>query len=517
MISDTIVLLGIPIDNVTMDETFETIFAMINEYRYDGRPRLIATVNVDFVVNTLGWRLGKNRHPELLEILRRADLVTADGMPLVWVSKLLGSPLPERVAGSDMVPRLAKEAAQRHLSLYFLGGRDGVAQNAAEILQSSYPDLHIAGVNAPFVAIHGKELTDADTEDQIIVEQINQSRPDILLIAFGNPKQEIWFNRNRHRLQVPVSIGVGATFDFITGSVVRAPEWMQRAGLEWLFRITQDPGRLWKRYLLDFAKFGTLVWPSIIYYRLVRWHWRLTQKQGNFVVAADRDSTDGLTGKLQIIVLPERLDAPAAKELREKVESALTQDQLIFDFSSVAFIDSSGLGLLIRAWRQADAESKNIYFVKVPQKIRLFFQLNRSLDIFQDKIVSNLDEVLSLRDQQQTLTFQYFLESDPNYKLLHLVGRLDAKKMADLDINSLLEKVDDHHCILNLKNLRFVDSAGLSLFLRLQRHLSSLGNNCVFYGLDDNVRQVFRITKLDHLLKSTVDLREAEKMVQALS
>jgi len=99
------------------------------------------------------------------------------------------------------------------------------------------------------------------------IEHINRSNADILLIAFGNPKQEIWFDRNRDRLKVPVSIGVGGTFEFITGSVARAPQWMQKAGIEWIFRIVQDPKRLWKRYFVGLFKFGLLIWPAILYYR----------------------------------------------------------------------------------------------------------------------------------------------------------------------------------------------------------------------------------------------------------
>ncbi len=110
---DIVVILGIPVDNLTMEETVERIFAMIEAYAKDGRPRQVATVNVDFLVNTHSWGLKHTRHPELLDILRRADLVTPDGMPIVWASKLLGTPLKERVTGADLVPRLAEEAARR--------------------------------------------------------------------------------------------------------------------------------------------------------------------------------------------------------------------------------------------------------------------------------------------------------------------------------------------------------------------------------------------------------------------
>ena len=155
MTRDTIVILGIPIDNLDMDETVERIFDLIEASRKDGRVRQVATVNVDFVVNTLTWRLSRFRHPELIDILRRADLVTPDGMPIIWTSRMLGTPLKERVTGADLVPRLAQAAARRGKSIYFLGGRGDVGQQAARQLQAQYPDLKVAGADSPFVRIEG--------------------------------------------------------------------------------------------------------------------------------------------------------------------------------------------------------------------------------------------------------------------------------------------------------------------------------------------------------------------------
>jgi len=305
MISETVVILGIPADNLTMDETVDRIFSMIEAYQRDQRPRQVATVNVDFVVNTLTWRLGRIRHPELLDILQRADLVTADGMPLVVISKLLGSPLKGRVTGADLVPRLAKDAAERGKSLYFLGGREAAARGAAALLQERYPNLVIAGIDSPFVSIEGENLADAEEVDREIVARINHARPDILLIAFGNPKQEVWFNRNRNRLRVPVSIGIGGTFEFIVGSVRRAPIWMQRAGLEWIFRISQDPGRLWKRYMVGFFKFGLMVWPAVLYYRYNRLRYQLFRPKGALPPEATGLAGVPGSGCLNIIPLPQ--------------------------------------------------------------------------------------------------------------------------------------------------------------------------------------------------------------------
>ena len=223
MAHETIVILGIPIDNLNMAETIEEILSLVEAYGRDGRARQVVTVNVDFVVNTLTWRLSRSRHPELLDILRKADLVTPDGMPMVWTSRLFGTPLKERVTGADLVPRLAEAAAEHGKSIYFLGGRGDAGKRAANKLKNQYPNLKIAGIDSPFVRIEGETLDAALDEDRAIVDRINRSGADILLIGFGNPKQEVWFERNRHRLQVPVSIGIGGTYEFIVGSVARAP------------------------------------------------------------------------------------------------------------------------------------------------------------------------------------------------------------------------------------------------------------------------------------------------------
>jgi len=243
-------ILGIPIHDANYEESVGKIFEMVEGYRLNSVPRYVATANVDFLVNTLSWIPGKIRHYELYQALNNADLITADGMPVVWLSKLLMTPIKERVTGADLVPRLAKAASTRGVGLFFLGGADDVAEKAANKLSAQNPGLKIAGCISPQINLN--------KTDNSIIEQINQSGADILLIALGNPKQEIWFQRNKHRLNIPVSIGVGATFDFIAGTISRSPIWMQKMGLEWIYRLAQEPRRLWKRYCVDFAKFGFL-------------------------------------------------------------------------------------------------------------------------------------------------------------------------------------------------------------------------------------------------------------------
>ena len=233
-----ITMMDVPFDSVTMNETLTRVAGMIAARK----PSYIATANVDFLVQA-------RKDRELHGLLQRADMVVCDGTPLVWLSRLLGKALPERVAGSDLVPKLLERAAQSGWSVYFLGGRDEVLHQAVANVRQKHPQLRIAGAYSPPFAPLEK------MDHEAINARIREAKPDILLVSFGCPKQEKWIAQNCKATAVPVSIGVGATIDFLAGAVKRAPQWMRQSGLEWVFRLAQEPRRLLKRYATDLAVF----------------------------------------------------------------------------------------------------------------------------------------------------------------------------------------------------------------------------------------------------------------------
>ena len=249
------VVLGMHFDAVTVPQALDRFFELAAMPAGPRGCRIAATVNVDFIVNTYCATKSTPRNPALANVLRRAEFVIADGMPLVWLSRLIGTPLPERVTGADMVPLIAERAAREHVKLYFLGGTEEYTRRAAEILTERYPGLEIAGIDAPFVKL---DSPDAEAQDREICRKINESGASILLVGFGNPKQELWEERNRANLKCGIAIGIGGTFNFIAGAVKRAPDWMRRSGTEWIFRIVQEPGRLWKRYGFGLLVFNTM-------------------------------------------------------------------------------------------------------------------------------------------------------------------------------------------------------------------------------------------------------------------
>ena len=234
-----VALLGVTFDPVSTTEAVERIADMIDRRR----PHQVVTANLDFLLQAHG-------DPELRRILHRADLTLCDGTPLVWASRWLGNPLPERVAGADLVPRLLAQAAQRGHRVFLLGGTPAAGAEAAERIRARHPGIEIAGQYAPpFAPLDGMDHAD-------IGRRIRAAKPDLLFVSFGCPKAEKWIARNYEALGVPVAIGVGATIDFLAGRMRRAPVWMQRGGMEWIFRMLQEPRRLTGRYAADFAFFG---------------------------------------------------------------------------------------------------------------------------------------------------------------------------------------------------------------------------------------------------------------------
>jgi N-acetylglucosaminyldiphosphoundecaprenol N-acetyl-beta-D-mannosaminyltransferase len=234
-------VLGVPVDDVTIGEAVDLVFDLVADGRARHRCHQVATVNVDFVVNAV-------RDPGMLAVLQRTSLSIPDGMPIVWGSRLLNSPLRERVAGADLVPALVARSVERGARVLLFGSAPGIAAAVARDLTVQFPGANVAGDTGPQFA----RALDLEVS---AVESIREFDPDICCVAMGNPKQEEFIARFGGELDVPVMIGIGGTLDFLAGNTRRAPTWMRRAGLEWLHRAMSEPRRLVRRYARDACVF----------------------------------------------------------------------------------------------------------------------------------------------------------------------------------------------------------------------------------------------------------------------
>ena len=369
-------MMGVPLDQLNTEQALEIISEMIASRT----PHLLATANVDFLAQV-------QSDDTLRRILVDADLILCDGTPLVWMSKWLGDPLPERLAGSDLVPLLLDLAQGNGHRVFFLGGRDEVVAIAEEKIKERWPGLQIAGMYSPPFAPMDK-MDHAD-----ICQRIRDSKADMLFVSFGCPKQEKWLALNYRDAGVPVAIGVGATIDFLAGTVKRAPVWMRKTGLEWFFRVAQEPKRLAHRYWTDICVVG----PGLLKQLLKMGSRHQTPQlvpDAKSPAAAQTPPTPQLAPP-SIVVLPERLDALSARDT--SLWPAEASPTLILDASRTTFLDSTGTGKLVRFARASRENGGLCIIMAAHPNVLSTLDLMKLRNLFTE--AATLEEALALSAQ----------------------------------------------------------------------------------------------------------------------
>ena len=469
-----IAILGVAFDNVTINETLSLIEQMV----LSRQPHYLVTANVDFLVQA--------RHDvELHRILLNAHLVLCDGTPLLWVSRLLGNPLPERVAGADLAPLLIRLAAQKGFRLFILGGRPEVSTKAVANLRAQFPDLIIAGhYSPPFQPL-------LDMDHDMIAQRIREAKPDLLLVSFGCPKAEKWFGMNYRSLGVPVGIGLGATIDFLAGQVKRAPRWMQRTGTEWIFRLAQEPRRLIRRYANDLWYFGADV--------LRQW-WQLRVRHEQPAVASCASLPTEHPSWLHI-TLPSRLDLAVVRRDAMLWDKAATDGRhCLLNMAGVQSLDSSGIGLLISLQKRLQSAGRQLLLVAPTDFVRQTLQRAR----LNDFLTTSRDETtvwqrLEARDAAaSTPTLNKFTNT------LEWQGEVTAAN-AESVWNTTTTEIRSRmpppaRFRIDLSRLRFIDSTGLGIMIRARKFARERGTHIVFTNVQANVRNVLRLSKMEAVL-----------------
>ncbi len=466
-------ILGVPFDNVTIDGAVERIIAMVCKRR----PHYVVTANVDFLVQA-------REDVELRRILLEADLVLCDGTPLVWASRLLGNPLRERVAGSDVVPRLIRKASDHGHSIFLLGAGEGVAGEAAERLRRQYPSLIIAGHHSPPFSA----LLEMDHEET--VKRIREANPDVLLVSFGCPKQEKWIAMHYRSLGVPVVIGVGATLDFLANRVRRAPLWMQRCGMEWSYRLMQEPRRLFRRYANDILRFA----PALA----TQWR-HLSAKPGQAAPPA-RHALFFASNWIHIWAGETLTAASLMKEARFWKETSRENHHCLLDLSQVTAIDSTGAALLARWQQHLHARSRQLVLLAPSVAMRGALKDLRLQDHFliaadwpeaqrMIRTVPPSASPVTFKGGSRPLAWRGEVTADNIEQVWqHTTGLLGSLGAIRLPM------------VIDLSQLRFIDSSGLGLMLRINRWGRQHETDVRFADPQPNVLNVLQLARLDSVL-----------------
>jgi len=475
-----IAILGVPFDNVTRAEAIQRIEAMIASRK----PHYLVTPNVDFLVQA-------RRDIELRRILLEAHLVLCDGTPLVWVSRWLGNALPERVAGADLVPSLIQVAAQKKYRLFLLGATVESAEQAVRRLEQRYPGIVIAGhYSPPF-----NQLLEMD--HQTIRNRILAAEPDLLFVSFGCPKQEKWVAMHYRSLGVPVTAGVGATIDFLAGKVARAPIWMQRSGTEWMFRLAQEPRRLFRRYLTDLWSFSMGIVPQ--WWELqARPQWNRQKTEAKPTVTAAGASKV----EYSRVQMPRRLDfATACEKASLSDEIDRRARDCLLDMAPTEFVDSTGVGWLIRLKKRLRARGKQLVLVSPTRGVIRALGLMGLTDFFHTADGEEAARQL-LRELAQTQAAPTH-EGQPATLALRWRGEITAANADSVWIETrrfLTATGPDRRKMIDLSGVRFIDSTGIGLMVRAKKMSLQRAETLAFVGLQPPVRSVLRLSRVEEFL-----------------
>lgn len=474
--SSVIAMLGVPFDNVTTAETAKVVERMISS----GHAHYIATANVDFLVQA-------RQDVELRRILFDADLVVCDGMPLVWASRLLGNPLKERVAGSDLVPLLIRIAEEKGYRVFFLGGKDEVIEKAVERVREDHPKLQIAGFYSPPFA----PLLEMDHDD--ICRRVNEAKPDMCFVSFGCPKQEKWIRMNRHKIEVPMSVGVGATIDFLAGSVNRAPAWVGKCGLEWIYRLCQEPRRLFKRYAI-----GLWVFLFAILWQL----WRMKIRPRPKPSATTVDVTVRSGPDYSFLQLPETLELESIRENIVWIDEAMTSGKpIIICQANCSFVDSTGSGFLARMAKEATESNTILVLVDVSQEVKEAMEMMSLQKLF--RFATTREEGLAL-GRGLMLDDDVVKHSEAGGEsIVSWSGELTAANVKNVwtDLEPVLVEVGkDQELLIDIADLRFIDSSGAGLMVKVKKECMRRDIELRFGGATDEVVNVLQLTRLREFL-----------------
>jgi N-acetylglucosaminyldiphosphoundecaprenol N-acetyl-beta-D-mannosaminyltransferase len=473
-----IILLGIPFHDVTMEETLAYIDGMVARRT----PGYFATANLDFAAQA-------SQDVELQRILFDAELVLCDGTPLIWASKWIGAPLRERVAGSDLLPRLFEHSEKKGHRLFFLGATEDVLEIAVQKCAEKYPNLKIAGTYSPPFA----KLLEINNEE--ISRRVKAAQADLLLVAMGCPKQEKWIYMHYKELGVPMSVGIGATFDFIAGKFSRAPVWMRKCGLEWVFRLMQEPRRLFNRYLFDLMFFASALKKE-----------RQMKAQSGRAAKAEAVTAPielpAATGKSVAYKWEGRIDAAAVHNHKvEAITPTPSAPSVVLDCGGVTFMDSSGLGLLMRVFRACKAAGGTLVIYQPSTAV------NQMLSLL------NLDRLLAVAHTEEDV--QDFLRAVAPAKSSGTgtnAGEVKVTLSGDLvaaTVPECLESITkawEHTPTaiilqLDLAQVPFMDSSGLGLLVKsLKMAKTRPGGRLVLVHPSENVRNVVKLAKLEAIL-----------------
>lgn len=470
------VLLGLPFHDLTLAETLE----FCTQAMLDQQSRYMVTANVDFTTQAY-------EDPDLKRIVFFADRVVCDGMPLVWLSRIFGHPLRERVAGSDMVPRLLEICGKAGHGVYFFGSDMATLLEAKGIVEQRYPGLRVVGLDSPPMGA----VIEWDNDG--LCQRMRESGAKLLLVCLGCPKQERWICAHHGETGIPLSIGVGASLDFFTGKQIRAPRWMQVTGMEWFWRMAGDPKRLASRYGKD-----------LVFLVRAAWRQALSQRRRKSLCDCSRALPPSETA-------PDALPIPVTRiewsgdlqrgNLANAPVPEVIDKPVVLNARCVTLMDSSALGQLARLTRACRAAGQLLVLVDPSPAVEASLTVTRMDCLL--SIVASDAAAMKLVAEHQAGGGTSHAAADGVVQV-SFNRPLDATyhdEMMTVLRSSIENSAGIRVLVVNLKDVSFLDSRAVGGLIRAWKMMVAKGGEMYYAAASPAVAEILRLLRMDQVLK----------------
>lgn len=494
--------MGIPVNFLTRESFTEELESLFKEYHKDKRPRFITSINAYFFTHLQGWSLNRPTHKELLHILRNTDLISIDSSYLLMVCKLLGINQKVSFSCEELLETTAEFLNREKLSVYLLGGKEKVTQEALAKLRANYPNLKIAGSSTPLIVTKGERLEESQERDHLIIESINKSEADLLILQLGHPKQEIWFQRIRSRLNVPLVMGIGGAFERYIQKAPSAPEWVEKWNLQKTYTDILKPLANALIHSLDTLKYIGWLFPLTIFNavnKLIAESFgkkiNPLQERGYFFLSTNRSIT--------VIPFPTLFSKRRFEEIANLIQEAVEEDHIVLDFQFLRHLDPQGIGFLMELRRWCELTNKKLFIIGVTSDLTTLLKLHGAWNYFEKLICKDASDVLYRMSGKYILNYLEIYESiyqERDEVVVSFFGALNFQEEEQL-LLKLKPILDQKNCVLNLTYCTEINNLGIGFLIKIHDFQAKNNRALTLLGVSRAVKLQLKQAKVDTLFE----------------
>lgn len=489
MPSDKVLLLGYPIQTVKI--TLEdSILQLIKGYWQDHRPRFATTLNALIIGQLSELNPHHLTHKEVVNCLKHADIIGLDSAFLKKVGALLNEPDLELITPEILFQTAIEVVTKNQLSLFLVGGNEATLKATLIELKKDYPNLKIVGSVSPSIFTKGERIEESLERDELILDTINIAKPDLVFLQLGHPKEEIWFERVKDSLKVPLCIGVGGAFD----------RYLDKKGIQSYPKDSWNWKKI-KRRVHSFMHYAIWLPPLIFYHWLNKaltdlFHFKKEKEDPRHLFISEKET-------LTVLPFPELQTNSLQDQILNWVDESFEHDNILIDFSSVKHINPRGLGLLYTIWKKSFLRKKNLYFLGISPDLRWLIKLHGAWDFVAPYACNNPDDVLERMSTNRGLALDHdrefiSIQQSNRNTVISFFGTLHGLNAPPYSLKQIEQILQDRPCILNLKYCSHIDNKGFGFILKLNSFQEKQNQEFIIENCSRELKKQFKKVNLKH-------------------